>query len=387
MLLSNIIKSKYLIFDRSKIIVPKDPEPVQRRQILTDLVMPKEKLYEIYNQREDILKEAKEQKEAMLKEAGEQKETMLQEAGEQKEAMLKEANEQREAILNEADRQKEALLKEADEQREAMLKEAEEQRDAVLKEADDKKEAIMREADEQSRSLLQEAADKKEAMLREAAEQREAMLNEAKEEASRIIETAKVNAQAEIEECRKRANEEGYAQGHASGMKAGKDKGYSEGYETGRQDATEELRRQNSSKIEEMVQMMKAIEDEKDGIIERYKEGLTKLSVDIAEKIVRHKLQMTPDVISKIIEGVVKDYKNVEWIRVYISDEDDVKFVKSDKELNNLLGNISKDVKIEASDKLAKGSVKVETPDGIVDAGIGTQFNNLKEMVLNKNGI
>ena len=62
-----------------------------------------------------------------------------------------------------------------------------------------------------------------------------------------------------------------------------------------------------------------------------------------------------------------------------------VPYSKADKELIQNLNKISNDVKIEVSEELEEGSAIVETPEGIVDASIATQLNNLKEMVLSKN--
>jgi flagellar assembly protein FliH len=131
--------------------------------------------------------------------------------------------------------------------------------------------------------------------------------------------------------------------------------------------------------------MIERTENEKQKIIAKYEAELTGLSIDIAEKIIRNEIDTKDNVVAGIIRSVISDYRNVEWIKVYISDKDDVIAVQADKDLINDLKEISKDVKIEVLAKLEKGSAIVETEDGIVEASIDTQLNNLREMVLSKN--
>jgi len=44
---------------------------------------------------------------------------------------------------------------------------------------------------------------------------------------------------------------------------------------------------------------------------------------------------------------------------------------------------VAKDIKIESLKHLDEGSLIIETPDNIIDAGINTQLKNLRDIVLN----
>lgn len=213
--------------------------------------------------------------------------------------------------------------------------------------------------------------------------QREIILKEANEESIKIIKHAKRNAQSDIIESKKR----GYDEGYNAGMEIGKNKGYKEGYEIGSIKVVEELQKLNDSKINELTEMIKEIENEKQKIIDKYEKDLTKLALDIAEKIIKQKISEKDNIISNIIKSVIKDYRNIEWIKVYISAKDDVIAIQADKNLISELNKIANDVKIEILEDLNEGSVIVETPDGIVDSSITIQLKNLKEMVLSKNAI
>lgn len=216
--------------------------------------------------------------------------------------------------------------------------------------------------------------------LYEIYNQRELIIRDATNEALKIVNTAKKNAQSEIEERKKRGQEEGYD----TGFESGKNKGYKEGYETGLKEIKEELLKENEIRILEINDMLKTIEKQKQNIISKYESELEKTSIDIAEKIMKQKVDLSDDVISKIIGNVIKDYKNVEWVKIYIADKDEVEKIEADKSLISELQKISNDVKIEVAKDLDKGSCIIETPAGIVDASIDTQLNNLKEILLNK---
>jgi len=219
--------------------------------------------------------------------------------------------------------------------------------------------------------------------LYEIYNQREVILKEAREEAIRILCAAKRNAQIEIADLKKR----GYDDGYNAGKEIGHNKGFTQGYEEGKVNVLQKLAEQNKVKLEELANMFEKVEEEKEEIILKYEKGLSKLAIDIAEKIIKQKIDSKSNVISSIIKNVIKDYRNIEWIKIYISSKDDVISVQADKDLLNELNSISKDVKFEVTEELEEGSAVVETTDSIVDASIRTQLHNLKEMVLSKNAV
>lgn len=216
--------------------------------------------------------------------------------------------------------------------------------------------------------------------LYEIYNQRETIIKDATNEALRIINTAKRNAQFEIADIKKR----GYEEGYNAGFEIGKNKGYDEGYEIGLDNIKVELYKINENKLNEINCMLEEIEKQKQSVISKYESEISKLSLSIAEKILRQKIELKDNAVSRIIESVIKDYKNVEWVKIYISDKDDIIAIEADKSLINELQKISNDVKIEVKKDLDEGSCIIETPAGIVDASVDTQLNNLKEILLNK---
>lgn len=216
--------------------------------------------------------------------------------------------------------------------------------------------------------------------LYEIYNQREVIIKEATEESVRIINIAKRNAQSQIEHSKNK----GYEEGYNAGIEAAKINGYKDGYENGFNKANEELNLKTEAKIKEINDILEEIENQKHNIISKFKEEISKLSIDIAEKIIREKVDSDDYIITNIIEHSIKNYKNSEWIKIYISEKDDAIKIQADKNLVHELRNISENVKFEILKDSEKGTLIIETPDNIIDAGIDTQLNNLKEIVLNK---
>lgn len=243
-----------------------------------------------------------------------------------------------------------------------------------------KAEYVLYESKNEVENLVSAQISSSKEVLYEIYNQRETIIKDATAEALRIVNTAKRNAQLEVEEIKKRASEEGYN----AGFEIGKNKGYEEGYQKGLITIREEFSKQNETRLNEISSMIELIENKKQAILLKYENEISKVSIDIAEKILRQKIELKDNFIAKIIESVIKDYKNVEWVKIYISNSEDAKMLEADKSLIDELSKISNDIKIEVKKGLTNGSCIVETPDNIVDASLDTQLNNLKEILLSK---
>jgi flagellar assembly protein FliH len=215
--------------------------------------------------------------------------------------------------------------------------------------------------------------------LYEIYNQREIIIKEANDEAIKIINSAKRNSLSEITQLK----DKGYEDGYNAGFEIGKNKGFEEGYKEAYLKVSEELTKQNENKIKELVEMLEIIEKDKQNIIFEYKDNIARLSIDIAEKIIKKKFDPNDNDVNSIIVNLIRDYKNVEWVKIYISDKDVAKHIEADRSLINEIKKVAKDVKIESLKELDEGSLIIETPDNIVDASINTQLKNLRDIVLN----
>ncbi len=180
------------------------------------------------------------------------------------------------------------------------------------------------------------------------------------------------NLGKEIEEQKKMGYEIGYAQAY--------EKGKSLGYEEGKIIAQKELSEKNENLIAELCKQIYMVEDSKDEIIKRYEKDLVKLAAEIAEKIIRVKISQNDEIIKDILQNAVKDYRNVEWLKIYLSKNDYVT-VSTDKNIMTKLSQISEHVSLEAMSDAEDGELIIESPENLIDLGVETQLNNLKNAI------
>lgn len=220
--------------------------------------------------------------------------------------------------------------------------------------------------------------------------QRDTILEAAYQEAEKIKSDMIEQAEQEVIELKQKAydesfslgNAEGKSKGYAEGLSEGHDEGKLQGYDQGYAEAYEEVENKIHKTYEELKAMISEIEERKQQILINYEEGLTELSIKIAEKILKNKINTDKNTLVGIVKDVTRDYKNVDMIRISLHGEEED--IEMDTALTKVLAGASNDVRIQYKADLEEGSCIIETPDTIVDAGITTQINNLKEVMLTK---
>ncbi len=220
-----------------------------------------------------------------------------------------------------------------------------------------------------TKSVVDEAYIEKEKILNEALEEAKAIINSANEYKSNILSTVT----KEMEEQKKK----GFDVGHNEGYEKGKQLGIDEGKTL----AEEEINKKNEGLVAELCKQIYTVEESKDEIIKKYEKDLVKLSIDIAEKIIRTKIKENDDIIKNIINNAIKDYRNVEWIKVYLSSNDYIT-ISTDQNIMQKLSQISERVILEVLTDASDGELIIETPENLIDSGVNTQLSNLKGMVI-----
>ena len=218
-------------------------------------------------------------------------------------------------------------------------------------------------------TIVEEAYIEKEKILNEALKEAKAIVNSANEYKSSILSTVT----REMEEQRKK----GFEIGHNEGYEDGKQQGYKEGKIL----AEDEINKKNEGLIAELCKQIYTVEESKEDIIKKYEKDLIKLSIDIAEKIIRTKLSQNDELIKNILNNAIKDYRNVEWVKIYVSSNDYVT-ISTDKCIMQKLSQISERVTLEVLSDVCDGELIIETTENLIDSGVSTQIDNLKDMVI-----
>lgn len=190
--------------------------------------------------------------------------------------------------------------------------------------------------------------------------EREAIIKQAHTEAAQILE----NAQAESQKIIANANKQAEAI-----FQTAKDEGYNDGVQAKQNEIDSYL-----SSIDTLLAEMKNLQEQ---YFDRYAFELKYLALEIAEKIVAQKLECDDRVIIPLVRSAVKTLREVNWIKVEVSDK--LKNVAS--ELEEVLADAksSQNIEVELRRDADAGTCVVHTADGVIVASVLTQIENIRE--------
>jgi len=149
-------------------------------------------------------------------------------------------------------------------------------------------------------------------------------------------------------------------------------------YNEGLRKATEEKTAEISQAISRVESAVADIRNLVKSRLDEYEQILVDISAEIASKVLHRKIEQDDSVLTELVRTAVSEVRNSEWISVTLSD----KLKMSLQELERTIRPAVMDGKLEVVTKnVPPGTCVVETPDGIVDASIETQINNLKNLL------
>lgn len=165
------------------------------------------------------------------------------------------------------------------------------------------------------------------------------------------------------------------------------EEGYKNGYEDGSRKAYEDhqfkLNREITAFEDEVVSFIEGMQQKKDEVLAKYIDDLKKISMAVAEKIIRTNLSSDGDTIKRMILSATDKLKKTEWAKVYISAADSNRMVKGDADIIEELSHLSDHVKVVAMENEEEGNCIIELPDEIIDVSINTQLQNIKDILNN----
>lgn len=198
------------------------------------------------------------------------------------------------------------------------------------------------------------------------------LLRDAADKSEKIINFAK----AEAEQIKKDAYEEGYNTGHQEGMKDGR--------RAAQQQAEAEFKQTIEKYQTAVAHSIIQIGEERDESFHRYLDELKNVAIAVAEKVIHISLETSGEIIKRMIIAEVEKMKKTEWIKIYIDKYDYEQLISVDEDVANDLARISDNVKFVVQDKEKIGYAVIETPSEMIDIGVDSQIDNIRE---NLNGI
>ena len=170
-----------------------------------------------------------------------------------------------------------------------------------------------------------------------------------------------------------------------------RDQGYREGQETGRQDGTreayDEQRRLLDAEIQELQnnisEVIQSVSVEKEKLLEQYVDDLKRISLTVAEKVIQTSLQSSGDIVKRMILAATDKITKKQWAKIYITKCDTAVSMDVDTEFLDKLSKLSENIKIVTMDNGEEGTCIIELPDEIINASVGTQLENIKDILNN----
>lgn len=186
------------------------------------------------------------------------------------------------------------------------------------------------------------------------------MIHNAKKEAEKIVSDAGAESGRIISEAKKLSDQiklEAYNEGRKNGLAE-------------KSDLLENLSHYISQSIEE-------IKAEQNEYFEAYSKEIRRLAIEICEKVIFQKIEEDDMLMYNVIKNAVKSVRDAKWIKASVSSQLSGYIDSLEKELNDAGEN----VEFVLSESVPKDTCVLNTSNGLVEATISTQLNNLKEFI------
>ncbi len=216
---------------------------------------------------------------------------------------------------------------------------------------------------------------KKETVLGHSIESINHAIEKANREAADIIERASLERQKAtkaIEEDKKAWESE-----KESWMQKAYDEGHHQGYQAGEKQAQASYE-EKLNEANQMIELAKLHYNEK---LDSSVESIVLLSVKVAEKIIGSSLDSDPSTFTQLVQTALKEVKEKEEIKIYVSPNQYPTLMKNKQVLQNII-NSQFELIIYPDGELEDNGCWIDSTAGRIDVSIDTQLKEMKEHLL-----
>lgn len=212
-----------------------------------------------------------------------------------------------------------------------------------------------------SEEHLQQLMAQADTLIAEAQQKAQQVILEANVQAGEIIEAANNQARDILEDANKHGFEEGYRLGYESGYT--------------------EINDKLSAQVKGIEKLSNAAFEIKQQVIASAEPEILELSVSIAEKIIREKLDLEPQIVLNIIRSAISALKDKEEVKILINPQlAEIVYGFTD-ELTQCIKGI-KSIKVVEDRTVSPDGAIVESPDSRIDARLQTQIEEITRILM-----
>ncbi|WP_044976343.1 FliH/SctL family protein [Ruminococcus sp. HUN007] len=190
--------------------------------------------------------------------------------------------------------------------------------------------------------------------------ERDAIIKQAQSEAAQIIENARAEAAQILEDAAEQAK---------NVMASAMEDGYAEGVRTKQEEIENCLLELNQSVAELKINQEEYFDD--------YADELRLTALEVAEKVLAQKLEVDERVIIPLARSAVKTLREVNWIKVEISDKMRNVAAELEKVISDAKPN--QRIEVEVRRDAPEGTCVVSTAEGVIVASVLQQLQNIRE--------
>lgn len=161
-----------------------------------------------------------------------------------------------------------------------------------------------------------------------------------------------------------------------------KQEGYNEGFAQGREESLEKYKRY----IDASGKLLSEINSRKEAYYISNEEELRTTVFEMVKKITRAELVSDPGIIEGIIGEAAKNFRNSDYIKVTLAEDEMTEKFRTDEKLIKEIIPFVPEIEIEFDDEAEEGTVILDNGSEIVDAGVPTQLEFLREILSNTRG-
>lgn len=193
-------------------------------------------------------------------------------------------------------------------------------------------------------------------------------ISEANKEAASIIEAAKKEAENLLAEARQTIAKEA-----EEAINRAMEQGYQAGYEEGFAVAKEEVQQKVKAALAKLDEIIEEAAKTRSRSLALLEDDFLKLSLVLAEKIIKSEISMNKDWLQPIIADVLHKLADVEEITIRLNADD----FQQLSDLESLASISSAKIKWEPDKALLPGSCLISSEFGLIDASLDKRFLKL----------
>lgn len=209
----------------------------------------------------------------------------------------------------------------------------------------------------------------------EEAEEKLAQAAETKQQSEIDAKKLLLDAKKDVEDLKAKTYSLAKSEGFEKGFKEGREKGFKQGYD----EADKKFKSEVDGLIERLEQAVESVNNAREDAISQVDKMLPDIISAICLELMDYSVELDTVVIKSMIEKSLENYRNEEWINIYISNQIYAKIRQSKDEFLENVKAISPGAKVFPCRDFDKSDCVIEFKDQILDISAKTQLEKIKK--------